>query len=416
MLVRLEYKKKYSLAVAYFMIFSVTLSQCSGSPEICSGHTQVTSTLRRMPFFQVEAHHYKIYDGLISKVCEARFTADKPPTSPRTNCWQVHEGHRLCSGKRRDLEDLVVSIPIILGIEVGDETVKLNNHTTHPERQQWDFPPTIFPDPKAAAKNAGIVYDLVGFVLVNVGGTHFTARYISHDQKKIYTYDGLKHKGYPVEEQAASLETHLAGHNIELPEGYSIWQAYYRLRGGIKAQKKFFEMRTKEYTTKYHLHFSEKTLGNLPTASYRFEGLQEMPAKDRTWIQNPEKSGTTEYIPEKPTAPKIMEDGPESEDETIPLGVVGGLTHSNSQESLPNSEFDLHCRCGATGDGNIVYHQDDGEVVQCDECGEWSHVGCQRDGRASDLPKKKSFLCDTCDPSIIKEMFSGRRGRSSSKR
>ena len=87
MLVRLEYKKKYSLAVAYFMIFSVTLSQCSGSPEIGSGHTQVTSTLRRMPFFQVEAHHYKIYDGLISKVCEARFTADKPPTSPRTNCW-----------------------------------------------------------------------------------------------------------------------------------------------------------------------------------------------------------------------------------------------------------------------------------------------------------------------------------------
>ena len=100
-----------------------------------------------------------------------------------------------------------VSIHIILCIEVGDKTVKLNNHTTHPERQQWDFPLTIFPDPNAAAKNAGIIYDLVGFVLVSVGGTHFTARYISHDHKKIYTYDRLKHKGYPVKEQAASRNT-----------------------------------------------------------------------------------------------------------------------------------------------------------------------------------------------------------------
>ncbi|KIJ90223.1 hypothetical protein K443DRAFT_126556, partial [Laccaria amethystina LaAM-08-1] len=40
MLARLEYKKQYSLAVAYFMIFSVTLSQCSGSSEIGGGHTQ----------------------------------------------------------------------------------------------------------------------------------------------------------------------------------------------------------------------------------------------------------------------------------------------------------------------------------------------------------------------------------------
>ena len=48
--------------------------------------------------------------------------------------------------------------------------------------------------------------------------------------------------------------------------------------------------------------------------------------------------------------------------------------------------------------------------------GGWSHVACQRDGRASDLPKNKLFFCDTCDLSIIKKMVSGTRDRSSSKR
>ena len=94
----------------------------------------------------------------------------------------------------------------------------------------------------------------------------------------------------------------MSGRNVKLPEGFSIWQAYYHLRRGLKAQIKNFEMQTKEYTSKYHLHFSEKTLHNPPTVLYLCEGLQEMPAKDRIGMKNSDKAGMTEYISHKATA------------------------------------------------------------------------------------------------------------------
>lgn len=66
--------------------------------------------------------------------------------------------------------------------------------------------------------------------------------------------------------------------------------------------------------------------------------------------------------------------------------------------SLPESLFSLNCRCGATGDGNVLYRKDDvGGAIQCNECKDWSHIACQREGRASDLPEDTGFICDFCD-------------------
>jgi len=88
-------------------------------------HVEIVSTLHRMPFFQVQLSHYKKHQGLIAKVFEERFSATKNPT-PNVLCWWVNEGEVWCPGKRRDIKHLVVSIPVILAIEVGDESAGPN--------------------------------------------------------------------------------------------------------------------------------------------------------------------------------------------------------------------------------------------------------------------------------------------------
>jgi len=295
--------------------------------------------------------------------------------------------------------NLVVSIPVILGIEVGDETAGRNRHRGA-KRQHWDFPETITPDSEEAAIEFNIIYDLVGFVLVNTQGTHFIARYATHDRTKIYTYDGMRHNGYPVHSLEMTFDTHMAGIKPKIPKGFIIWEAIYSLRGGLTAQEKFYQMRIKKYAAQYNLSFSEVTLDKLPTVSYHQAGFREMDKKDRVWLLRPERKGTTEYIsnpiPSLPLAP----DGPESEEETS--------VHPASQVSLPDSDFALNCRCGAVSNANIAYHQDDGEAVQCNECRDWSHVACQQDGRVSSLGKDEPFLCDSCDLEAIKRLLPSR--------
>ncbi|KAF8810585.1 hypothetical protein BYT27DRAFT_7209288 [Phlegmacium glaucopus] len=121
--------------------------------------------------------HYEKFQGLIAKVCEDHFSAIKDPI-PNTSCWRAKEGKAWCPGRHYDIKELVVSIPVVLAIEV--------------ERKYWDFPATITPDSQNNAKMFGVIYDLIGYVLVNIEGTHFTARYTSHDKKKVYTYNSMK--------------------------------------------------------------------------------------------------------------------------------------------------------------------------------------------------------------------------------
>ncbi|KAF4621743.1 hypothetical protein D9613_012157 [Agrocybe pediades] len=63
-----------------------------------------------------------------------------------------------------------------------------------------------------------------------------------------------------------------------------------------------------------------------------------------------------------------------------------------------HSVFSLNCRCGAVGDGYNPDENDGLDAIQCPICEEWSHIACQKNGRASRLHKNARFYCDSCLP------------------
>ena len=237
------------------------IQQCTGCRESGGTHIQISETLRRDGFFQLQAHDYVKYGGLISAACRDRFSSAKIPSRPTAvddSCWRRRNNKVLCTGARREIRNIVVSIPVILAIEIGDERIGQE------DQQCWDFPPTISPgtsDETDSDDESEIIYDLVGYVLINYECSHFIARYICpNDSATIYTYDSLRHKGYPIVEKNATYNTHMTGRDIILPDRFAIWEAFYHLRGGLAAQDKFYENRIEEYQERFNLHFSEPNL------------------------------------------------------------------------------------------------------------------------------------------------------------
>jgi len=209
----------------------------------------------------------------------------------------------------------------------------------------------------------------------------------------------------------------------------------YHLRGGSNAQTIFSDTRRELYKKQFNL---EITSGNtpdfssLPTCTY-IGNLTKLPVEARTWIKNSKlRKLTVEYVSALPKAPSPGPDfitnttklpktyvrlstpelealaeppSAESEEDMVPLSAtlepIRPSSPTASELSLPDSVWTLNCRCGVKGDGNVLYRQDEGMTIQCSDCLEWSHVACQRDGRASLISSKRKFICDICEGLVI---------------
>jgi hypothetical protein len=241
-----------------------------------------------------------------------------------------------------NLKDLVISIPIILTIEVDLEKPNMI----------WNFPEMLYPLDETAAADCGVVYDLVGHVLFSPGLNHFTARYASPNQTTIYTYDGMfiqkggGAKGIPMVEQNATFQSHVAGNNISLPPGFFVYQAFYNLRAGLKAQHQFYKLRTKALQEYFDIHLSQPNLNELPSMTLQSNELIRLnPTLCHAWTIEKDRFEYAPHPPAQCSAPEIDNTMPQSETSHMP----------SPPSSLPDSEFSINCRCGLGGKGGAGF-------------------------------------------------------------
>ncbi|KAF8351863.1 hypothetical protein F5887DRAFT_861192, partial [Amanita rubescens] len=207
-------------------------------------------------------------------------------------CWRTSAGKKLCSGKREDIRDLVLSLPVILIIEIADDDIEADKPSS------WRFSEHLFPLPLPLkeAMNTGMIYELTGLGFYSKAKSHFIARFSSLDRKVVYTYDGRANDGYAMCEQGATSSSHLSAPSIPVPNSYKVCSAVYKLRGGTNAQLNFFHRRKADLATRYHLSTDSNNLEILPKLHYKEVGLTVLDPADRSWISNPIAARTKEYV------------------------------------------------------------------------------------------------------------------------
>jgi hypothetical protein len=266
-----------------------------------------------------------------------------------------------------------------------------------------------------------VVYDLVGHGYVSAGMKHFCARFLSQDGKKMYDYDGMKHDGHAVPNNAA-IKGSLTGSlsSMTVPMGFRLETLVYRLRGGIAAQRAF----TMEQVTraqKIGLEF-EASVTTIPLRPiFTRPNTRVVERRDMFWLpeDSPNTHGRTDYValpppktpsPRKkgklpapssrPDSPKSADSSPSPADVQTEFNGVAARTPSPIHRGLPDappSPWRINClACGKISD---CATDADGNTIQCNACKDWSHLVCvdaKDPNLAVDSLDDLEWICPDC--------------------
>ncbi|KAH6889065.1 hypothetical protein BKA70DRAFT_1541345 [Coprinopsis sp. MPI-PUGE-AT-0042] len=331
-----------------------------------------------------------------------------------------------------------------------------------PNQPEWNFPSKLFPGTRKEAKDFGLVYQIVGRVFYD--GQHYKSRVAKYRSMRtgdtegklelegLYQYDGMVDGGCATLVEGATLDNFISGDETEvgLPLGTRTAAVAYRLVGGLRAQELFFEKRRQELERLYSLQLSDD-LVTLPHITYTSSKYRLIKPEELAWtldgsfhaeyvaddsmICSPQKKSTSpskqDKLPAAALPPKIDSKVPkmlsqQTNTSMLPAkrkkrsksdsgsrisrqakGAVEPRAKQQDASQGPQAErsgspYPFLCRCGAEGDGHIVAEETQaGGTVMCESCERWSHIACQRDGRASKLNPKKRFVCDSCEPAFF---------------
>ena len=266
----------------YFQPIFVEAQWCDGTGD--GPHLQLPPAKHRF-FYELGVDDCQQFKGNLQNWFQNTISLPEDYTTypgvEDARCWRRHE----CSGRRKDLRHMVLSLPVVMIIRLNEEYGE----------QAWNFPKSLLPVSLAEAKD-DVVYDLVGLVLFRDSKKslgHFIARLLDVDGRTVFHYDDMR-DGTVIEDPNATARSHLTNKYLALPPGFHVTSAVYRLRGGFKAQDEFFRLRSVELTKKFQLAPNTTSLDDALGLEY-LGNMQQMNPLDRIWFFPTKQGSGLEY-------------------------------------------------------------------------------------------------------------------------
>ena len=129
-----------------------------------------------------------------------------------TTCWRQHKNSLLYSEILSGINSLVLNLPLIFVIElsVGNDGTPLD----------WNIPQHLEPLGSDQVKKSKLIYDLIGFGLMNEAQNYFIAHYQDESITGVTTYDGMQNHRKTVQVSNLYSSTYLSGISPLLSPGY----------------------------------------------------------------------------------------------------------------------------------------------------------------------------------------------------